>query len=115
MLGSLETAREMLAARFAWLPPNMGGVVLLALAALVGLILHGLIRGVVRRLGSSRAPYLASLFTAAAGVTRVAMVIFVMILALPIAPFTPDATLIVAKALVVAIIVAIGWAAIVAV
>lgn len=113
MLDSLESAREALAARFAWLPPNVAGVVVLAIAVLAGLVLHGLLRGVIQRLPRGR--YLASLFTAAAGVTRFAMVIVVMILFLPIAPFTPDATLIVAKALVVAIIVAIGWAAIVAV
>src|ERR1041384_3150796 len=104
MLDSLNTVRDVLIARFGWLSPDLAGVVILTLAVLVGIVLHGVLHGLIARLLRARAPYLASLLAAAASVTRFALVIVLMMLALPLAPFTPEATAIIAKALLVAII-----------
>jgi small-conductance mechanosensitive channel len=99
----------------AWAPDDLVGLFILAVAALIALSIHGTILRLLRRLLRDRHPYVRTFLTWTTGLTRMALIVFALFVALPATPFNTDTTLIVAKLLVLATIVLIGWAAIAAV
>jgi small-conductance mechanosensitive channel len=115
MLDSLERAQDLIAGKLAWLPENVAGVTILILAILVALALHGTVRRLIVRMLRDRPSYALSLFAAAEGLTRLALIILAATLVLPMLPLTPEATSIVARILLLATIALIGWIALVAV
>src|SRR5436305_5873948 len=115
MLDSLERSRVFIGEKLGWLPDNVLGAALLILAILVALALHGTVRRLIARLMRDRPSYALSLFAAAEGLTRFALVILAAALVLPVLPLTLEATSIVARLLLLATIALIGWIALVAV
>jgi len=97
-----------------WLPNPVTAVLILALAVVIALAVHRLLRKVVRRTLAPRYPNIFSIVTRLRGVTRLSVLILALLVAVPVAPFDSDTAGIIARVLLIAIIALIGWAAIVA-
>ena len=97
-----------------WLPDPVVALIVLALAAAVALAIHKSLRRLVRRLLAERYPNVLAIFTQMRGLTRLALLILAMIVAIPLSPLDPDTADLLARLLVMAVIGLIGWGAIVA-
>lgn len=115
MLEAFQKGLTSLRNTLAWAPDDLVGLFILAVAALIALSIHGTILRLLRRLLRDRHPYVRTFLTWTTGLTRMALIVFALFVALPATPFNTDTTLIVAKLLVLATVVLIGWAAIAAV
>src|SRR5689334_16947441 len=115
MLDSLEHARNGIAEKLGWLPENAVGAGLLIIAILIALALHGTVRRLIRRMLRDRPSYALSLFASGQGLTRFALIILAVTLALPFVRLDPNATPIIARLLLLATIALIGWIALIAV
>ena len=115
MLEALQKGLTALRNSLAWAPDNLVGIFILALAALIALSVHRTILRLVRRLLRDRHPYLRSFLAWTTGLTRMALLIFALFIALPATPFDADTTTVIARILLLATIAVVGWAAIAAV
>jgi len=97
-----------------WLPDPVIALLILAIAVLAALALHRWARKLMRRVLAGRYPYLFSTFTQTRGVSRLALLILAMIVAIPVAPLRPETAELIARLLGVAVIGLIGWGAIIA-
>jgi small-conductance mechanosensitive channel len=97
-----------------WLPSPIFGIVLMTLAGLAGLAIHGAVIRLVRRLLGLRFPFVRSMVARTHAVIRLALVVFLLGLALPVAGFSDTATATIAQILLVAVVILAGWTAIVA-
>jgi small-conductance mechanosensitive channel len=97
-----------------WLPDPLVAVIIIALAAGIALMLHHWLRKTTRRLLEQRYPFTLATITKLRGLTRLAILILAMILAIPAAPLDPDFAAAFARVLVMAVIGLVGWATIVA-
>lgn len=97
-----------------WLPDPVVAALILALAAGLAIALHRQARRLVRRLLAERYPGLFSIFTQLRGVTRLALLILAMIIAIPVAPIDPETAVWLARLMLIAVIGLVGWAAIAA-
>jgi small-conductance mechanosensitive channel len=95
-----------------WLPDPVVAVFILALAAGIALVLHKQLRKLTRRVLAQRYPGVLSIFTQTRGLTRLALLIIAMIVAIPAVPIDPDIARFLARLLLMAVVVLIGWAAI---
>jgi small-conductance mechanosensitive channel len=111
---SIRSALTTIAAWLDWLPDPIAALSMLALAAAIALVLHHWARKAGHRLLAQRYPSLLAIVTQLRGVTRLALLILAMIVAIPAAPLDPDFAAVLARVLVTAIIGLAGWAAIVA-
>jgi small-conductance mechanosensitive channel len=98
----------------AWLPDPVVAVLILALAAAIALALHRWARRLVRGLFAARYPNVLAYFTQIRGLTRLALLILAMIVAIPVAPIDPDTASWLARLMLMAVIGLTGWAAIAA-
>jgi small-conductance mechanosensitive channel len=96
-------------------PPAIVVVAVLGLAALAALGLHNLAVRLVRRLLDGRHPYLRSVLVQTRGLTRFALLLIALGVALPTVPLHPNASAIVARLLILSTIVLIGWTALTAI
>jgi len=115
MLESIRSGLSDLRDLVAWIPDPVAGILMLALAALIALAIHGTAVRVVRRLLGDRHPYLRSFLSSTRGVSRLGLVVLALFIVLPATPFEGDTEIIIAKILVLAAVGLIGWAAITAV
>jgi small-conductance mechanosensitive channel len=97
-----------------WLPDLVVALLILAIAVLVALALHRWARKLVRSTLADRYPYVFSTFTQTRGLSRLALLILAMIVAIPVAPLRPETAELLARLMGVAVIGLIGWAAIIA-
>jgi small-conductance mechanosensitive channel len=97
-----------------WLPDPVVALLVLTIAVLVALALHQWARKLVRTTLAGRYPYVFSTFTQTRGLSRLALLILAIIIAIPVAPLHPDAAALLARLLGVAVIGLMGWAAIIA-
>jgi small-conductance mechanosensitive channel len=104
---------EQLRDSLGWAPDSVVALVILALAVMIALVVHRLAVGVVRRLLREH-PYILVFLRQARGLTRTALVVLVLGLALPAAPLSPEFSALIGKILLIATIALIGWAAITA-
>ena len=72
-----------------WLPDPLVAVMILGIAVLVALALHRWARKLARRALAGRYPYLYSTFNQTSGLSRLALLILAMIVAIPVAPLKP--------------------------
>jgi len=114
MLQSIRDLFQKLAAALAFAPPEVGGALILALAALIALAVHWIGVRLLRPLLSERHPYWSALLHATNGPTRLALLVVALAIALPSAVFDPDVSDLLAKTLSIATIVLIGWIAVTA-
>lgn len=115
MLDTLGRTKDVILDWLSRLPGFVTVAIVLIVVVLIALALHGIVRRVVRRLLHGRPAYAISFFAAAHGVSRLALVILALSLVLPLLPLDRETTLVVAKTLLVATIVLIGWIALIAV
>jgi small-conductance mechanosensitive channel len=115
VLEALQRGLTGLRNSLAWAPDNLVGLFILALAALIALSVHRTILRLVRRLLGDRHPYMRSFLTGTTGLTRMALLIFALFVALPATPFDADTTTVIARILLLATIAVVGWAAVAAV
>src|SRR5712691_13528974 len=94
----------------AWLPADVVGIVILAIAAVVALSIDRLVVRTLSRYLSRRHPYLSPLLARTEYPMRLAVLLVALFIALPAAPFDPALT----KLWVLASIVLIGWTVITA-
>ncbi len=94
-----------------WLPDPVVAVLIIALAAAIALLLHGWLRKLTRRLLQNRYPTLLSVFTRMRGVTRFAILILAMVIAIPVAPISLHTAQFLARLLLMAVIALVGWSA----
>jgi small-conductance mechanosensitive channel len=113
-MDSLRAALTWIKDLLKWLPDPVVALLVLAIAVLVALALHRWARKLVRSTLAERYPYLLSTFTQTRGLSRLALLILAMIIAIPVAPLPPEFAELLARLLAVAVIGLIGWAAIIA-
>ncbi len=97
-----------------WLPDPVAAVLIVALAVVIALLLHIWLRRLTRRLLAGRYPDVLSIFTRIRGLTRLALLIVAMIIAIPVAPIDPTTAEWLSRLLLMAVVGLIGWAAIAA-
>jgi small-conductance mechanosensitive channel len=113
-MDSLKAALTSVKDLLDWLPDLVVALLILAIAVLFALALHRWARKLVRRAIAGRYPFLFSVFTQTRGLTKAALLILAMMLAVPVAPLPPETAALLARMMAVAVIGLIGWAAIVA-
>jgi small-conductance mechanosensitive channel len=97
-----------------WLPEPAVALLILAFAVLLALALHRWASKLVHRAFAERYPYVLSFFTQTRGLTRAALLILAMIVAIPVAPLPSETAALLARLMAVTVIGLIGWAAMIA-
>jgi small-conductance mechanosensitive channel len=97
-----------------WLPDPVVAVLIILFAAVVAVIVHRVLRILVRRSFERRSPALFSALTEMRGLTRLALLVLAMFIAIPAAPIESSTKILLAHILLMAIIALIGWASITA-
>ncbi|MEA2936587.1 MAG: hypothetical protein QOC56_91, partial [Alphaproteobacteria bacterium] len=115
MSEAIQNASSWLRDMLAWAPDNLVGALILAIAAAIALSIHRTVLRLLRRLLRGRHPYVRSFLLVTTRLTRLALLVLALFVALPVTPFDADTTAILAKLLVIASIVLVGWATITAV
>ena len=113
-MDSLRTALTWVKDLLDWLPDPAVALLILAFAVLLALALHRWARKLVRRAFAERYPYVFSFFAQTRGLTRAALLILAMVVAIPVAPLPPETAALLARLMAVAVIGLFGWAAIIA-
>ena len=113
-MDSLRATLTSIKTLFDWLPDLVVALLMLAIAVLFALVLHRWARKLVRRAIAGRYPFVFSVFTQTRGLTKAALLILAMMIAVPVAPLPPETAALLARMMAVAVIGLIGWAAIVA-
>ncbi|HZL40680.1 MAG TPA: mechanosensitive ion channel domain-containing protein [Pseudolabrys sp.] len=113
-MDSIRDALTAIKNMLAWLPDPVAAIIILALAGAIAYSLHKWVRRLLRHTLADRYPYLLSVFTQMRGVTRLALLILAMIIAIPVAPLDPNTAQWLARLLLIGVIGLIGWAAITA-
>jgi len=113
-MDSLKAALTSVKDLLDWLPDMVVALLILAIAVLFALALHRWARKLVRRAIAGRYPFVFSVFTQTRGLTKAALLILAMMLAVPVVPLPPETAALLARMMAVAVIGLIGWAAIVA-
>jgi small-conductance mechanosensitive channel len=91
-------------------PSALLGASILVLAGAIALLVHSMLLRLFRRLLRERHPHLRSFLNNTRGVTQLALLVAAVSIALPLTPFDSDSKIMVARLLLVAGIVLIGWA-----
>jgi len=113
-MDSLKAALTSVKDLLDWLPDPVVALLILAIAVLFALALHRWARKLFRRAIAGRYPFVFSVFTQTRGLTKAALLILAMMLAVPVVPLPPETAALLARMMAVAVIGLIGWAAIVA-
>jgi small-conductance mechanosensitive channel len=113
-MDSLRAALTWIKDLLEWLPDPVVALVILAIAVLVALALHQWTRKLVRKALAGRYPYLFSTFTQTRGLSRLALLILAMIIAIPVAPVPRETAALLTRLMAVAVIGLIGWGLIIA-
>jgi len=111
-MDSLRTALTQIKDLLGWLPSELVALLVLAIAMAIALALHRWARKLTRRAIAERYPNAFSIVTQLRGLTRLALLILAMIIAIPVAPLDPDVASWLARLLVMAVVGLTGWAAI---
>ena len=96
----------------AWLPDPVVSALILALAVVIALALHHWLRSLIHRLLGRRYPSLLSMFDRMRGLTRLALLILALIIAIPVAPIDADTAGWLSRLLLMAMVGLIGGSAI---
>ena len=113
-MDSLKAALTSVKDLLDWLPDLVVALLILAIAVLFALALHRWARKLFRRAIAGRYPFVFSVFTQTRGLTKAALLILAMMLAVPVVPLPPETAALLARMMAVAVIGLIGWAAMIA-
>ncbi|MGB6349402.1 MAG: mechanosensitive ion channel family protein [Pseudolabrys sp.] len=108
-MDSLRAALTWIKDLLEWLPDPVVALVILAIAVLVALALHQWARRLVRKALAGRYPYLLSTFTQTRDITRLALLILAVIIAIPVAPLPRETAALLTRLMAVAVIGLVGW------
>ncbi len=114
LMHSIQSAFATIATWLAWLPEPVVAALIVILALALANLLHKSVRRLLRAVLARRYPYALSVITQMRGVTRLALFILALVIAVPVAPFDSDTADWLARLLVIAVIALVGWAAITA-
>jgi small-conductance mechanosensitive channel len=98
----------------AWAPPAVIAIALAAFAIIAALLVHAAVVAVIQRVLSERYSYLRSLLLETKNPSRAALLIVGLFIVLPILPVAPETVALLARLLLLAAIVVIGWMALTA-
>jgi small-conductance mechanosensitive channel len=98
----------------AWLPDPIVALLILAIAVIAALVLHNWGGKILRHAFAARYPNIYSIFIQTQSISRVALLILAMMVAVPVAPLRPETAQLLARLMAVAAISLIGWGAIIA-
>lgn len=101
-------------AALAWVPDWTMAVLLILLAALIAVVVHGIAVWALRRAVGERRPFLRSLLARTRGPTLLGLIILIASLVLPMAQITAELEAILKDILVVSFVVLAGWSALTA-
>ena len=93
-----------------WMPDPIVSVLIILLAAAIALAVHNRLIAIAWRLLAKRYPTAWSFVVQMHGLTRLAILILAMIIAVPVAPIEPSTQHLLARLLLMAIIGLVGWA-----
>lgn len=110
----IRTGLTTIANWLAWLPSQVVAVVIVVLAMGIAYSMHRTVRRAVNILLVDRYPYALTVINRMRGVTRLALVIVALVVAIPVAPFDAGTAEWLARILLIAVIGLFGWAAITA-
>jgi small-conductance mechanosensitive channel len=113
-MDSLRHALDTVRIWLNWLPDPIVAALILLIGIALALLMHRLLRKASRRLLAARYPNLFSVMTQMRGLSRLALFILGVFIALPVAPLDYDFKRLIARFLLMAIIALIGWSAITA-
>ena len=113
-MDSLRAALTWIKDLLNWLPEPVVALLILGIAVLLALALHRWASKLVRRTIAGRHPFIFSVFSQTHGLTKAALLILAMIVAIPVAPLPPETAALLARLMAVAVIGLIGWAAMIA-
>jgi len=113
-MDSLRNALDVVRSWLEWLPDPIAAALLIVFVVVIALALHRVLRKLTRRLLATRYPNLFSVISQMRGLTRLALLIFAVFIALPVAPLSSDFKYMLARILLMAIVGLVGWAAITA-
>jgi small-conductance mechanosensitive channel len=111
-MDSIRSALHSIRDPLDWLPDPVVAVIILALAAGIAYAVHWVLSRILRRILAGRYPTVLSMFTQTRGISRTALLILAIIIAIPVAPIPYETAALLARVLSIAIIGLIGWAAI---
>ena len=111
-MDSIRSALHTIRDPLTWLPDPVVALIILVLAAGIAYAVHMSLSRLLRRLLAGRYPTILSMFTQTRGVSRAALLILAIIIAIPVAPIPYDTAALLARVLSIAVICLIGWAAI---
>jgi len=97
-----------------FMPASATAVLVLLLAAALALVLHEILARLARRILSRDGSYLQAFLRQARGLTRLALLLVALSLALPAAPLSAGASALVGRTLLLMTIVLLGWLALTA-
>jgi small-conductance mechanosensitive channel len=106
LTNGLQTVRDWLA----WLPDPIAAVLIILFAAAIALAVHNRLRALTRRVLAHRSPKLFSMLTQMRGLSRLALLILAMLIAVPVAPIDPFTKSLLGHLLLIGIIGLVGWA-----
>ena len=109
---SVQSALITIISWLAWLPEPAIATFIVLLAVGIAYSLHKTVRRFLNIVLARRYPYVLATINQMRGVTRLALIILALIIAVPVAPFEPDTASWLARLLVIAVITLIGWAGI---
>lgn len=115
MMDSLRSALTQLQAWLDWLPNSVAAVFVLSAVAAVALSAHHRLLKLANRLIGHRLPYVKTLLARTHGLTRLALLLLALVVAVPVAPLDNDTAAVIARLLLIAIVILLGWAALTAV
>jgi len=113
-MDSLRAALTWIKDLLNWLPEPVVALLILGIAVLLALALHRWASKLVRRTIAGRYPFIFSVFSQTHGLTKAALLILAMIVAIPVASLPPETAALLARLMAVAVIGLIGWAAMIA-
>jgi len=91
---------------------EVAAAIVLAVAAVIAVAIHGTILRLLRRLTGDRRPHVQSFLARTTWLTRLALLVFALFIALPVAPLDGDSRATIARILALATIILMGWTAI---
>jgi small-conductance mechanosensitive channel len=102
---------ERLSNLFDWASPGLAAVIVLAVAAAIAVAIHGTILRLLRRLAGNRHPHVQSFLVRTTRLTRLALLVFALFIALPATALDGDTKATIARILALTTIILIGWTA----
>jgi len=112
---TLDSALDALAQALDWVPDWLVAVVILSLAALAAVLVHGAVLRLLLRWLPAGHVFLKSLVGATARLLRLGLVVVAVSMVLPLVPLDRETRGVLAHGLLIAVIVLLGWAASVAI